>query len=68
MSHNTTFRRDAGRLVAWADGNCATPEVREALRVVPDRAYVSLADLAAFFEAVEQREAEAVATFPTSRS
>lgn len=56
------------QLVAWADGNCATPALREAPRLVPDRAYVSLADLAEFFDAVEQREAAAVATWSASRS
>jgi hypothetical protein len=44
------------QLAAWADENCASGEVREALRHIPDRTYTSVEDLAALFAAVAQRE------------
>jgi hypothetical protein len=44
------------QLAAWADENCASGEVREALRHIPDRTYTSVDDLAALFAAVAQRE------------
>jgi hypothetical protein len=45
------------QLVAWADWNCASSALREALRHVPDQVYVSPGQLMELFDAAERREA-----------
>lgn len=45
------------QMAAWADHNCASGEVREALRHLPDREYASFDELINLVEAVERRAA-----------
>jgi hypothetical protein len=45
------------QLVAWADYNCASSQVREALRHLPDRTYASLSQLIDTIAAIERRAA-----------
>jgi hypothetical protein len=45
-------------LAAWADWNCATGELREALRQLPDQVYISPEQLLGLFEAAAWREAQ----------
>lgn len=46
------------QLVAWADYNCASSQVREALRHLPDRTYASPKQLTDTIGAVERRAAQ----------
>jgi hypothetical protein len=46
------------QLVAWADYNCASSQVREALRHLPDRAYASPKQLTDTIGAIEYRAAQ----------
>lgn len=52
--------------VAWADYNCASSQLREALRHLPDRTYVSLNQLIDTITAIERRAAE-ISPQPSSR-
>jgi hypothetical protein len=40
---------------AWADFNCASGQVREALRNLPDNTYANIGDLRDTIAAIEQR-------------
>jgi hypothetical protein len=46
------------QLAAWADWNCATGELREALRQLPDQVYISPEQLLGLFDAAAWREAQ----------
>lgn len=48
------------QLAAWADWNCASSEMREALRHVPDKLYAAPEELADLFDEVDRRTAAAV--------
>jgi len=41
--------------VAWADWNCASGQVREALRNLPDRMYADLGELIDLIAQIERR-------------
>ena len=43
--------------MAWAEFNCASEQVREALRYMPDRNYTTLSEIVETLTAIEQREA-----------
>lgn len=47
------------QLVAWADWNCASTELREAFRHLPDQLYTGTDQLLGLFEAIRRREAQA---------
>lgn len=55
------------QMVTWADHNCASGEVREALRHLPDRRYASFDELISLVAAVERRAAAVYAGRPAVR-